>query len=180
MRRAIFLLFSTRARRSAALILLILSHSVVTPVMAEALPAPQGPVLLKITGNLSLPNVGDAVHLDKEMLEAFPVETFTTHTPWAEGPQTFTGVRLSDLFDAIGAEPESFVAIGLDDYKFTVTDVDIDKYPVIVAYKHNGDYMSVRRLGPLRILFPFDDYPELLTHKNESSSVWQLLEMELR
>jgi len=147
---------------------------------ADALPAPEGPVLLKITGNLRLPNVGDELHLDKQTLEAFELVTFSTHTIQSEGLQAFTGVRLSDLFKAAGANPESFIATGIDDYKFTVTGKEIWEYPVIVAYKQNGEYMNIRKLGPLRIMFPFDDYPELQTQKNEASAVWQLIELELQ
>lgn len=147
---------------------------------AAGIPVPEGKVLLKIKGKLSHPNVGDEVHLDLESLKALPVVEFTTHTPWSTDPQTFTGVTLFNLFEAIGASPESFVATALDDYKFTVNNLDVKRYPVIIAYLEDGKEISVRKLGPLRIMFPFDDYPELMTHINESSSVWQLLEMELR
>jgi len=147
---------------------------------ADALPAPEGPVLLRIIGNLSLPNVGDELHLDKQTLDAFEAVSFSTHTVQSEGPQYFTGVRLSELFKAAGADPDSFVATGIDDFKFTVTGDDIRKYPVIVAYRQNGKDMSIRQLGPLRIVYPFDDFPELKTQKNEASAVWQLVELELQ
>lgn len=146
---------------------------------AETLPAPQSEVLLKITGNLTNPNVGDQLHLDKNMLESLPAVTLSTHTVWDEGLQTFTGVRLSVLFEAAGAEPDIFIAKGLDDYQFTVDGLEVWKYPIIVAYKHNGEYISVRKLGPLRIMFPFDEYPDLTTEINKARSVWQLLELEL-
>ncbi len=150
-----------------------------TAFSSDSLPAPSGEVMLKIRGALSKPNVGDEVQLDRALLESLPSIQYSTHTPWAEGLQSFTGVRLSVLLDHVGSTSTSFKAIGLDDYKFTVTDIDWGKYPVMVAYRHNGESISVRKLGPLRIMFPFDEYPELLTHKNESSAVWQLLEIDL-
>lgn len=146
---------------------------------AESLPAPAGDVLLRISGNLTLPNVGDEAHLDMALLESFPLTGFATHTPWSDDLQQFAGVRISDLFKAVGASSADFTAIALDDYKFTVTDLDIDSYPVIIAYLQDDKPISVRQLGPLRIMFPFDDHPALRTHLNESSAVWQLLELTL-
>jgi len=60
-----------------------------------------------------------------------------------------------------------------------VQNIDTQRYPIMIAYRHNGSPMSIRKLGPLRIMFPFDDYPELLTPKNESNALWQLVSMEL-
>ncbi len=162
-----------------AFLWLLLSPFSASVGYADTLPVPQGKVLLKISGNLTKPNVDGQLHLDKTIIESLPAVTFSTHTVWDEELQTFTGVRLSELFEAAGAEPASFIATGLDDYKFTVKGLEVWKYPIIVAYKHNGEYISVRKLGPLRIMFPFDDHAELDTEVNEASAVWQLLELEL-
>ena len=150
-----------------------------THALADDTPPLAGEVLLKVTGDLSNPNVGNEAHFDLAMLESLPVTEFTTNTPWSDEPQFFEGVRVDVLLDAVGTEARQFVAIGLDDYKFTVADIDFDSYPIIIAYRQNGHPISVRQLGPLRIMMPFDQYPELLTQKNESSSVWQLVSMEL-
>ena len=149
------------------------------PALADSLPAPEGEVLLTVSGDLKYPNADNQALLDMAILASLPVEEFTTNTPWSDGPQDFKGVRLSVLFDAIGASTTRFVAEGLDDYKFTFEGIDFVRYPIIIAYEQNGGSISVRNLGPLRIMFPFDDHPELLNHKNESSAVWQLISIEL-
>ena len=148
-------------------------------VNAENIPsAPDGEPALIISGNLSNPNVGDEIHLDLEWIKNLPTFSFITDTPWSEGKQEFLGVRLSVLFDTLGITAKSFSALALDNYKADV-DVDWRKYPVIIAYQHNGTDISIRRLGPLRIIFPFDDYPELLNDFNITSAVWQLTHIDL-
>lgn len=176
--------FNPRHRRRPPLLLkgliVCLAGLVFSPAtIAAEIPAPEGDVLLVISGKLTNTNVNGEAHITRAMLESLPSVEFDTNTPWADGVQNFVGVRISDLFDFIGASPESYIAEGLDDYKFTITDIDVERYPVIIAYLHNGSPMSVRKLGPLRIMFPFDDFPELLTPKNQSSAVWQLIKMEL-
>ncbi len=140
---------------------------------------PQGKVVLTITGDMAHPNVGDEVHLDMSALESLPATEFSTSSPWHESTERFTGVRLNDLLAAIGSQSTEIVAVGLDDYRFTISDLDFERYPVIIAYRQNDSYISVRSLGPLRIMMPFDDYPELLTPLNESRSVWQLVTLKL-
>ena len=158
----------------AAVAMLLSTHA-----PAANMPKLSGEVVLKIAGDLPNPNVGGEFHFDMAMLQSFPVTEFTTHSPWSDDPQHFEGVRLNVLLNAIGTEARQFVAEGLDDYKFTVTDIDFDAYPIIIAYRQDGELISVRKLGPLRIMMPFDDHPELLSPKNESSCVWQLVSMEL-
>lgn len=144
----------------------------------EIPPVPDGKPALIISGNLLNPNVGDEIHLSMDWLKSLPTTDFTTDTPWAEGKQDFLGVRLSVIFDALGISAKSFSAEGLDHYKADV-EVDWNKYPVMIAYQHNGSDISIRRLGPLRIVYPFDDYPELLNDFNITSAVWQLTRIEL-
>ena len=141
-------------------------------------PVPDGEPALILSGNLSNPNVGDEIHLDLEWIKSLPTFSFVTDTPWSEGKQEFLGVRLSVLFDALDIKAKSFSALALDNYKADV-DVDWTKYPVIIAYQHNGTDISIRRLGPLRIIYPFDDYPELLNDFNIASAVWQLTHIDL-
>ncbi len=148
-------------------------------VHCEELPAPQTDVLLTISGALEHPNVGDTVQLDLAALESLPVTELTTVTPWHEQPLHFTGVRVSTLLEAIGTDSTAFVAVGLDDYRFTVTELDFNKYPVIIAYRQNGEPISIRNLGPLRIIIPISEYSELQTQINESRSVWQLVALEI-
>jgi len=67
-----------------------------------------------------------------------------------------------------------------DGYIYTLDRKIDDRHPVIVAYKKNDEYMSLRQLGPLWVIFPFDDFPELQTEENRAASIWQLTHMELK
>jgi len=148
---------------------------------AEPLAPPTGEVLLVVTGDITLPNVGDEAHLDRGHLEALPRARFTTDTPWSEhGPHEFSGVRLNALLAAVGANGTRFRASASDDYGATFEGIDLERYPVIIADTRDGESLTVRTLGPLRIMLPFDDHPELLTDTNVAISVWQLVAMDVR
>lgn len=144
---------------------------------AADLPPLSGPVLLTISGNIENHNVDKSAQFDRKMIESLPVTSFNTTTPWTEGVTEFTGVRISDLLKYVGANSNSFRAHALDKYWNDVTDIDFEKIPAIIAYEKNGKPFRVRELGPLWIMFPFDDFPELSDEKHKTASVWQLIEL---
>lgn len=144
---------------------------------AGDLPQPENTVLLTISGNIENHNDGKVAHFDRSMLESLPVTSFSTTTPWTDGNTEFTGVRVSDLLKYVGAKSDNFRAHALDKYWNDVYDIDFESIPAIIAYKKNGKSLRVRELGPLWIMFPFDDFPSITDEKHKTASVWQLTEI---
>ena len=68
----------------------------------------------------------------------------------------------------------------MDKYWNDLTDMDFEKIPGVIAYKINDKYMRVRDLGPLWLMFPFDDFPETDNEKYKTASVWQLIGIDVR
>ena len=137
---------------------------------AAELGSPTGSVLLEITGDIKLQNTTTtnvdgvaqpAAAFDIAMLESLPTETIRTKTEWTTGVTEFTGVRVDVLLNHLGASSQHLFLQALDEYSVEVVDGQFDSFPIIIAYKLNGEYMSVRELGPLWVMFPFDDHPEL-------------------
>lgn len=135
-------------------------------------------IVLTIHGNIE-DQKEDIIELDLLSLTNLQSTTITTNQPWTDEPREYTGVRVSTLLKHIGAESSDFEAIASNEYVYVLRDIDFDKYPILVAYKINGDFLDTRKLGPLLIVFPFDDYPELLNESNKAASVWQLIEMRI-
>lgn len=136
-----------------------------------------GPVLLTVSGNIENHNVDKTAQFDREMLESLPVTSFKTTTPWTQGVTEFTGVRVSDLLKHVGANSNNFRAHALDKYWNDLKEIDFEKIPAIIAYKKNGKSLRVRELGPLWIMFPFDEFPSISDEKHKTASVWQLVEI---
>lgn len=149
-------------------------------LQAARLAVPSDEIILTVSGNIRNVNVGDRAEFDLAMLEALPQTTIATHTPWTDGLVEFTGVRIDRLLQEVGAITESFTAIALDDYWYELTDVDFARYPIVLAHKKNGQNISLRNLGPLWIMFPFDDHPDLVTERHKAASVWQLREIVVK
>lgn len=147
----------------------------VFPAQAQdALPAPQGDVVLTVSGAIAVTNDGATATFDRAMLEALPAETFRTTTIWTEGEQEFTGVPLAALLERLGVTSGTLVATAINDYSAEMPVADAMQAGPVLAYLQNGAPMSRRGKGPLWIVYPYDANADFQTEVAYSRSVWQL------
>jgi len=166
-----------RIRGPAAACLLALAVAAapfVEPAAAGSLATPQGKVILTISGSIDHSNAHDKAELDRAMLEAMPLHSIETSTPWTEGVVEFQGVLARDLMAAVGARGEQVSAIALNDYRFKIPLSDFDRYDVVLAYRMNGERLRIRDKGPLWIVYPMDHHQALQNEATHSKMVWQL------
>lgn len=113
-----------------------------------------------------------------KQLDAFPQHAYETKTPWT-GRHTFSGPLLKDvMFKSGPVTSKAISARALNDY---IVDIDlmlIEKYPVLLATRMDGKPMRIRNKGPIWILFPLDQSPELDTMEVHGQMVWQLEKLE--
>jgi hypothetical protein len=147
---------------------------------ASSLSQPEDKPILTVAGSIGVTNKNGTAQFDRQMLEALGSVSFETTTPWYSGPVTFEGVPLAKVMAAVAAKGETLVVVALNNYSAEVPMEDALKYNVILAYKRNGEYMTVRDKGPLFIVYPYDSMPELKNQKFYSRSVWQLSRIEVR
>lgn len=148
---------------------------------ARALEAASGKVVLTISGTLANPNDNGAASFDLALLEKLPQQNFSTRTPWYPQPRKFTGVLLRDLLAAVGAAPGAAIkAVALNDYRVDIPAEDVASHGTMLAYLLDDKPMTVREKGPLVIIYPFDDKPELRTALHYSRAIWQLRALELK
>lgn len=136
--------------------------------------APTGKVILTISGKIKVANDANGASFDRAMLEAMPQHSFTTMTRWYADAQTFEGVLMAELMQTVGCYGTTMLAVALNDYSSEIPVEDFAHFGVIMALKHNGQYMPVRDKGPLFIIYPFDSNPELRSQKYSSRCAWQL------
>jgi hypothetical protein len=111
-------------------------------------------------------------------LRGLPVIEFETTTPFTDGPQRFAGAALSGV---LGDVPADAVLIlkALNDYSVRIPVAEISPQTPIIAYERNGEVMSVRKKGPLWIVYPFDADPEFQNETIYGRSIWQLVEIQV-
>ena len=171
---------STSPARLAGLVLaLTLALLTGTARAAEALPPPEGEVVLTLRGGISRHNAGTEAQFDLALLQALPQTSFATSTVWTDGVSTYSGVLLRDLLAAVGAEGSRLTATAIDGYQITIPLQELGEDGPIVAHLRDGAPMPVRERGPLWIIFPFDDNPAFRNDTTYARSIWQLTLIEI-
>ena len=148
---------------------------------AAPLPRPTGKIILRITGKIADRNSDEAAEFDTAMLQQLGLVDVVTHTPWTEGEVRFTGVPVRALLQAVGAAtPEALEAVALNDYRIEVPGQDLQDFPLLLAMQLDGRPLRVRDKGPLWLIYPWSDHPEIDNTHYHARSIWQLKSIVVR
>ncbi|ATJ83981.1 oxidoreductase [Halomonas beimenensis] len=158
---------------------LLLAGAMSSGAQAAPLPAPQGPVVLTVTGDIRHTNGDGVARFDRAMLEALPSRSIITDTPWHDAAGRFEGPLAEALLEAVGAQGDHVRVVALNGFEAEIPVSDFERYGVILAMTRNGEIMPIRRFGPLFVLYPFDAHPELLTEAIRFRSVWQVTRIQV-
>ena len=167
--------------RPSALALALLVAAMMLLLPRAAMAEEDSNALLVVTGRISPALAADGgARFDREALEALPQHEIRTSTPWTDGVSAFKGPLLCELLEHVGAGGTVLRARALNDYVADIPIEDCERYPVIVALTRDGEALSRRDMGPLWIVYPRDDHPELQLETVNARWVWQLVELEVR
>lgn len=144
------------------------------------LAAPEGAVLLTVSGRIGVTNVDGAAAFDRAALDALPQHAMTTGTAWTKGVSRFRGVPLRALLDRIGAPREGMLRLtALNDYTVEMPIEQITDVAPLLALDRDGSEMSVRDKGPIWLIYPYDSSPKWRSETMLSRSIWHLRLIEV-
>jgi hypothetical protein len=171
--------------REAATSLGLLAAALGLPLAATA-PIAASPTAAKTAAVASMPAILTVVvngtapkAFSIRDLEDLGTSAFETSTPWTNKVSRFEGVLLKDVLLAAGARTGQIKAVALNDYSASLPVSDAFDHPVLLAYKVDGDRLSIRNKGPFWIVYPFDANPSLKREVIYARSVWQLKRIEI-
>jgi len=128
---------------------------------------------------LTVTAAGTVHEFDLKALEEMGETSFTTTTIWTDGAQEFAGVPLATFLETLGVTEGRLKATAINDYAIEIPVSDAVPDGPIIAYKRNGEQMSVRDKGPLWIVYPYDSNPAYQSEVIYSRSIWQLDRLEV-
>ena len=147
--------------------------------LAGSLAAPTGHVILEVSGQVASTNEDGRADFDLAMLDVLPQRETVTATPWHEGKHRFSGPTIASILEAAGATGGTLRIAALNDYATEMPIDDARTIPVILATRIDGEEISIRDKGPLFVIYPFDEQPELFNEVYFNRSVWQVKSIEV-
>lgn len=157
-----------------------LSFFTLIPAPTDAgLSQPTGRTLLTVTGKMRETNAQGRVEFDRALLEQLGLSKLTTRTPWTEGEREFVGVSLTSLLDAIGVTGSTARAVAANDYVVDIPINNLREANAFLAMSMDGKQLRLRDKGPLWIIYPWSQRPELNRSELYSYAVWQLQSLHI-
>lgn len=116
------------------------------------------------TRNFSLPDI-----------ERLGTYRLYTETFWPGEGGNYEGVLLKDLLATVNIEGVDAILVeAIDGYAQSLPRRDWERWPTLVATRKEGQPMTVRNKGPLRIIFPMESDPELQNRDMGAHWVWMI------
>lgn len=110
-----------------------------------------------------------------EDLLAFEQEIVETTNDYVDELATFQGPSLQSLLEASDIDRDAGIKMSaINDFTISVPAEDAFLHGVILALLRDGEEMSVRDKGPIWVIYPMDDNPELRDDLYNGRLVWQL------
>jgi hypothetical protein len=163
-----------------SLLVLLLAVAGTAPDAAAEMKPPAGKVILTLGGKIARTNVAGTAQFDRDMLIAVGLTRLSTSNQFETGVQDYEGVLLKDLLAYVGATGTRLLAAALDGYTIEIPVEDTEKYPVLLAMNLNGKAMTVRNKGPIWVIYPIDQFPELKDERFSARSIWQLSRIDVK
>lgn len=160
-----------------------MEYDIVSPATlkpGDEIPGPVGDVILIVSGDIKATNVDSALNFDMDTLEKVGLVSYEVSDPWLREDIIYTGVLLTDLLNVVEASSEmtEVFASALDGYAIPIPNSEIETWPILIATRSNGAYMTIENSGPTRIIFPYNHHDDITAARN--MSVWNLESLEVR
>jgi hypothetical protein len=167
-------LLAACGKAAPAAVYTTVSEAAVKP--GDAVPAPEGEVVLTMDGKIGQTNADRTLQFDMATLESLGLVQYDVDDPFAKKNIVYTGVLLSELLKVAQVAPDAttLTLTALDDYSTDMKIADANRWPVILATRADGEYMPVDKSGPLISVFPFNDFPEIDHVTYDAQWLWSL------
>lgn len=96
-------------------------------------------------------------HYSLASLEALGMYQLSTHTFWPEDDGNYQGVLLTDLLKDVGLKGLTGIQISaIDGFSQVIPKEDWQNWPLLLATRRDNAPISLRKKGPIRLMYPRD------------------------
>lgn len=125
------------------------------------------------------PGNAETLGLTAKDLADLPQVTVVTQNEFTNGKVTFRGPLARDVLERLAIDHVDTVRfIAANDYYVDVPTSDFQKYDVILATEADGKTLSRRDKGPIWLIYPISDHPELQDPLYIKRLIWQVVRIE--
>ncbi|MGL5758680.1 hypothetical protein [Plesiomonas sp.] len=116
----------------------------------------------------------ETLKLSMGQLNALSQHEITTSTPWHSEARTFSGPSFTDVLALGGIRSTRVEIVSINGYQITLSPDELTLYDPILATHVDGEEMRIRDNGPIWLILPLDQYPNLHNSAFYAQMAWQI------
>lgn len=120
------------------------------------------------------------VEMSEDDLLAMPQTVIITANEFVDGMAEFSGPLARDVVNLMGEGIETITLSAVNDYSVEVPVQDFLEYDVVFAMFQNGQQLSMRDKGPIWVIYPMTDFPQLQDRIYNDRLIWQLVRVSAK
>lgn len=121
----------------------------------------------------------ETLEFSLESLSELPQVTIVTENEFSDGPVSYRGPLVRDVLAHLGLDQTETVRItAANDYYVDIPTSDFRRYSVVLAIEADGKRLSRREKGPIWVMYPISDHPELRDPVYNTRLIWQVVRIE--
>jgi len=114
-------------------------------------------------------------------LKAMPQTEIVTSNEFVDDVELFSGPLARDVLIKVGGGSATTVTMtAANDYQVDIPVHEFFDYDAILALSMDGQPFSMRDKGPIWVIYPMSDFPELQDPVYNSRLIWQLVRMNFK
>jgi hypothetical protein len=135
-----------------------------------------GPALAETA--LTLVNGSEQLEYTTDELAAMPQTTILTENEFVDGQVSYRGPLVRDVLAEAGLDKlESVRFVAANDYYVDIPTQNFRDYDAILALEADGERLSRRDKGPIWLMYPISDHPELHDPTYSRRLIWQVVKI---
>lgn len=134
---------------------------------------------VKLLGKLN-PNAPEYI-TPLSVEKTFKLQKFHLYNPWEKQENTYEGILLNQLIEKYGSKDTKILKlIALDDYTIDFPKSLYENERILLAAKVDGEFISIREKGPMRIVFVDYNTEEKKYELNLEKWLWMIKKIEFQ
>jgi len=138
----------------------------------QEIPSATGETIFTLNGG----TIGnEPINIDVALIESLGTVKYSVQDPYENRQVEYEGVLVESIIDQFGdSKTTGLTLTAIDDYQQTIPREHLEKWPVMLALKADGEYAPRSHRGPAMIVYPYDSYSELDPSTYDPFWIWQI------
>ncbi len=135
---------------------------------------------LTVSGTIALKNTDSGFAFTLEEVKALAATSYQVTDPWL-GDKLYEGVTISEVLKYVGvpSSAKKIFVICSDKKEFEVAYADIVQFPIMLAYNAKSRAIPASQGGPLKLVYPINDFPQVLKIYPAENWAWYVVGMRV-